>query len=93
MLIDFLATLADYGTQNAWTEEGLCSQTDPELFFPEAGQSPVEAKRICRRCPVRTECLDAALGRGLEDAGVWGGTTWTERRRMLRRARRLGLAA
>jgi WhiB family redox-sensing transcriptional regulator len=89
MLIDFLATLADYAAQNAWMDESLCSQIDPDLFFPEQGESPVEAKKVCRQCPVRAECLQAALDRGPEDFGVWGGTTRDQRRRMLR----LGLAA
>ncbi|WP_329615633.1 WhiB family transcriptional regulator [Streptomyces brevispora] len=44
-------------------EEGICAQTDPELFFPEKGQSDKTraAKRICAGCPVRRACLAEAL--------------------------------
>lgn len=38
-----------------------------------------EAKEVCARCPVRTECLGHAL-RVQEPYGVWGGLTEDERR-------------
>jgi len=67
-----------------WVDRGSCSQTDPEAFFPEVGQSSAAAKKVCSRCEVFTECLshavaDAAL------TGIWGGTTARERR-LLREA-------
>jgi hypothetical protein len=35
-----------------------------------------EARRICRSCPVRSECLDYALTYPVTDLhGVWGGLT------------------
>jgi WhiB family transcriptional regulator, redox-sensing transcriptional regulator len=66
-----------------WAREGLCAQTDPEVFFPEKGQSNTTAKRICAACPVRAACLAAALERR-ELFGVWGGLSELERRRLLR---------
>jgi WhiB family redox-sensing transcriptional regulator len=42
------------------------------------------AKRICRSCPVRYECLADALDNRIE-FGVWGGMTERERRALLRR--------
>ena len=50
------------GIAPEWQERALCSQTDPEAFFPEKGGSTREAKRICNRCEVRAECLEYALG-------------------------------
>ncbi|MFT2014639.1 WhiB family transcriptional regulator [Streptomyces sp. 796.1] len=45
-----------------WTASAVCAQVDPELFFPEiGGSSAVTARRICAACPVRAECLAAAL--------------------------------
>lgn len=44
----------------AWHEEAPCAYVDPDLWFPEKGESPKEAKKICRRCRVRAECLDYA---------------------------------
>ena len=68
-----------------WQEQALCAQTDPELWFPEKGSSTTDAKRICSRCPVEGECLDAALNGpyGPERFGVWGNRSERERRRLL----------
>ena len=66
-----------------WTERAACKGTDPdELFVQGAAQN--RAKLICRGCPVRTECLAAALDNNIE-FGVWGGMTERERRALLRR--------
>jgi WhiB family redox-sensing transcriptional regulator len=49
-----------------------CHVENPDLWFAE---SPVElerAKALCADCPIRRECLEAALDRG-EPWGVWGG--------------------
>ena len=73
------------GNAPEWQERALCSQTDPEAFFPEKGGSSREAKRICSDCPVRIECLNYALRRD-ERYGVWGGMSERERRRLKRMA-------
>jgi hypothetical protein len=41
-----------------------------------------QAKRVCTGCPVKIECLAAALDNGGED-GVWGGMTDGERKKLL----------
>lgn len=64
----------------AWHHQALCAEADPELWFPEKGKSNVEAKRICGRCPVKTQCLHDAVERG-EPYGVRGGLSEHERRR------------
>lgn len=66
-----------------WREAAQCTQTDPEIFYPEIGEIPHAAKRICAQCPVRTECLTDALARG-EQHGVRGGLTPNERRNLRR---------
>jgi len=68
-----------------WQERALCSQTDPEAFFPEKGGSTREAKKICTGCEVRGECLEYALEKD-ERFGIWGGLSERERRRLKRRA-------
>jgi len=68
-----------------WQERALCSQTDPEAFFPEKGGSTREAKRICTGCEVRDECLEYALAHD-ERFGIWGGLSERERRRLKRSA-------
>lgn len=62
-----------------WTEDAICAQIDPDLFFPEKGASIQQAKRVCDSCPVRQQCLDAAL-RNNERFGIWGGLSERERR-------------
>ena len=66
-----------------WQEQALCAQTDPEAFFPEKGGSTRQAKRICRACGVRDECLEFALEHD-ERFGIWGGLSERERRRLKR---------
>lgn len=81
-----------------WRSRAACldDQVDPAWFDMDgAGVLPVEAMRVCRGCPVRTECLDAALSVQVsDDAGVWGGTTFYRRfeirRGRLSRARAMG---
>ena len=64
-----------------WQDRALCAQTDPEAFFPEKGGSTREAKRVCRSCEVRAECLEYALESD-ERFGIWGGLSERERRRI-----------
>lgn len=64
-----------------WALDALCAQVDGDLWYPEKGESTAEAKKICRRCPVRAECLDYAVTAG-EYFGVWGGRSERERRRL-----------
>lgn len=59
-----------YGSDIAFTLP--CHNADPELFFSEKQSEVDVAKSLCGGCPVRSQCLDAALSR-LEPCGVWGG--------------------
>lgn len=64
------------------TETGAGARADTEL-----------ALRVCRRCPVRMECLTTALdeeaGRGRDYRhGIRGGLTATERHNLVVRRRR-----
>lgn len=62
-----------------WVALGACRGMDPDLFFPERGESLAPVKAICAQCPVAAECLDYALRTG-QKHGVWGGTSERERR-------------
>lgn len=76
------------GTGFRWHDEALCAEVDPELFFPGKGGSVAAPKVICRRCPVRAECLADALrnwgwdARATGQHGVWGGTSPEERQEL-----------
>jgi len=85
MMIDAADGHGDGGgvEDDRWQERGLCSQTDPEAFFPDKGGSTREAKKICLGCEVRHECLQYALAHD-ERFGIWGGLSERERRRLKR---------
>lgn len=77
-----------------WRVQGLCLREDPDLFFPVGGITSGlavlqadEAKSLCRRCPVREQCLAWAIEVGPVE-GIWGGTTEGERRAMRQRSAR-----
>ncbi len=74
----------------AFMDLGSCRGVDPDIFFPDRGDSLAPAKAVCAECIVRDECLEYALANG-ERFGVWGGTSERERRR-IRRARRTAAA-
>jgi WhiB family transcriptional regulator, redox-sensing transcriptional regulator len=86
-LIDVFAVLAPPvpAEDLSWQDQALCAEVDPDLHFPEKGESSREAKQVCRGCEVRAECLQAALDRN-ERFGVWGGLSERERRRLRRAA-------
>ena len=52
--------------------EDLPCLGDPDLFFAERPADLEQAKALCVDCPIRPQCLAAALDRG-EPWGVWGG--------------------
>lgn len=66
-----------------WQDEGICRQTDPEVFYPEVGQESWDAKKICKGCPVRDKCLMYAFETEDEWA-VMGGLTYRERKKFRR---------
>ena len=72
-----------------WRADAACRNADPELFFPDgdirSARDRIKAARlICRCCPVSVTCLSWALASG-QEAGIWGGLTEDERRRLHRR--------
>lgn len=72
-----------------WRDLGRCSETDPELFYPEKGHGGAHgvagrARKVCDGCEVREQCLEWALERR-EPYGIWGGKSPDERRRLLGR--------
>ena len=66
-----------------WGERAQCRSSSPDAMFVQ-GAAQHEAKRVCYGCPVRTECLAAALDDQIA-FGVWGGKTERERRALLLR--------
>ena len=74
-----------------WQAGAACNPSTAELFFPlgnyrdaKQKEQARRAKRICRDCPVVSECLEYALSNNLNetDDGIWGGMTPRERRNL-----------
>lgn len=82
-----LARLFAVEPENDWRTDAECRGIDPELFFSsdeivnrqERLEREAEAKAVCLRCVVRTDCLSYALDAG-ERYGIWGGLNPQERR-------------
>lgn len=79
-----------------WRHRAICRDVDPELFFPIGTTGPAavqveQAKVVCRRCPVVSDCLSWAIETG-QDSGVWGATSEDERRVLARRGLRVRVA-
>jgi WhiB family transcriptional regulator, redox-sensing transcriptional regulator len=78
----------------AWLKDAQCRRegADPKLFIskdddePEPPYPSKEALRYCNVCPVRNECLDAALRNDAD--GIWGGLSDHQRRQIKRRYER-----
>lgn len=71
------------GSVPRWMSKGMCRGADPQIFDGDPLYEET-AKAICRRCEVKTECLEWALGLGSQATGVWGGLNEAERRATLR---------
>lgn len=71
--------------RDPWMDDALCAQVDPEIFFPDYGQSANNARKVCAGCDVRERCLQFAMEREARFTtntgrhGVWGGLTPWER--------------
>lgn len=66
---------------------GACLGMDPNVFFPEAGESTGPARAVCAGCWATLECLTYAVKTG-QTRGIYAGMNLRERRV---RARELGI--
>ncbi|HWC40224.1 MAG TPA: WhiB family transcriptional regulator [Acidimicrobiales bacterium] len=69
-----------------WRRFAACRDSDPDLFFPIGTTGPAvdqiaAAKRVCAACEAQSPCLEFALISN-QEAGVWGGTSEEERRKL-----------
>ncbi len=70
-----------------WWDLGACRGLDAMIFYPDDDDDAVAAKAVCAECSVCSSCLEHALSIR-EKAGVWGGATERDRRRIIRQRRR-----
>lgn len=75
------------GVTPNWRHSALCAQADPEAWTSQsAARSHYrQAKQICAVCPVRADCLEAALAfeqnmPAAQRVGMWGGQTPVQRK-------------
>lgn len=81
--------VAEDWDKDGWRERANCKGINANLFFPERGDNHHDinaAKRVCRSCEVREQCLEYALT-NYETIGIWGGMSERERRTIRRRTR------
>ena len=65
-------------TKYHWSQDALCKDKTDKMFPREHKDLSYisEARRMCRQCPVRKECLEYALSFPASDQhGVWAGLT------------------
>jgi hypothetical protein len=73
------ALLALLQQRPAWWADALCQEYPEVSWFPKREGSHDEAVAVRRRCLVRQESLDYAMG-DMNLHGVWGGTTRPQRK-------------
>jgi hypothetical protein len=82
-LIDLVELLEARIDENHWRRQAACVGKPAWLFFPTRGDMRTieAAKKVCRGCLVRAQCLEANLD--VRD-GVFGGLSGRERRDLRR---------
>ncbi len=70
-----------------WWDHGACKGLNSDMFYPDDEVSAASAKAVCGSCVVQSACLEHALTLR-EKAGVWGGATERDRRRIIRQRRK-----
>jgi WhiB family redox-sensing transcriptional regulator len=83
VLLTLVPGLVRTGEESSWQDLAMCTQTDPDAFYPELGESTGPARAVCRICPVSAPCLQYAIDNG-EEWGIWGGLSERERRGLRR---------
>jgi WhiB family redox-sensing transcriptional regulator len=92
-----ITDLPDIVAPPEWTKNARCASPayDPDDWFPQQGtpdylEKKERALAVCRRCPVRLQCLRHALD--TEDViwGIRGAQTQHGRSRIRTRLRKLG---
>lgn len=57
----------------SWLDRALCAEVSIDFWFSRRDDpSFALARRVCRMCPVTTECLEYALDNEIPH-GIWGG--------------------
>ena len=91
----FLTALTGPPAGYRWQDDASCAGSFPDAWFPSRGDPTAMARKICRACPVKTECREYAMEHQPEDRrndyGIWGDTSALQRHKI--RKEREALAA
>ncbi len=68
-----------YNLEEEWKLKAECFGLDPNIFFPAKGKNGTLAKKICKPCEVRQECLEYSLIHS-KNYGIWAGKNEKDRR-------------
>jgi WhiB family redox-sensing transcriptional regulator len=79
-----VAALEDAPAPGTWARRAACLGLPTDTFFPDDPADADIARAVCQRCPVRDDCAAYALAIPAL-AGIWGGLTEADRRRIRRR--------
>ena len=66
--------------RSGWQLSAACAGTETAGWFTDDSIGVQKALELCGQCPVRTDCLAAALAG--DEFGIWGGTTRADRNQM-----------
>lgn len=73
----FTDVMAAVQAMGKWVDEAACAGLSEDWFFPYHSSATLDAKSVCARCPVLTECRTHGLK--YERFGIWGGLSPSER--------------
>ena len=80
-VLEMLTMIVEARNEREWRHLAACKGMDPNVFFPtgSSGRGSLDtARAVCASCPVSTQCFQEGC---TEYAGVWGGTSSTQRRK------------
>lgn len=77
----------DSSPRRGWEDHAACRDQPTADFYSDDVDDISAAKRVCLTCPVRRDCLDAAVANH-EPCGVWGGHLFVSGRIVLQKRRR-----
>lgn len=70
-----------------WRHLAACLDLPTDEWFPGPGEDSAVARKVCRGCPVRVECLNDAMATEptpWETRGIRGGLTARDRNKLRR---------
>lgn len=78
----YVAELEEH--KRKWQLQAACQTVAPEIMFSDDVSVIEQAKKVCRTCPVRVDCLEYAIVER-PVVGVWGGFDEKQRKRIHKR--------